>query len=85
MSRSIAVAIFLSAAALSGCATEQRSALVAEPTDAASPDTPSLQDKCSRVAATGDMYRYCLEVGPQQAAFGSDGAGPATAAALKAD
>jgi len=82
MSRSIALAIFLSAAALSGCASEQRSALL---TDTPSSDPTSLEDKCSKIAETGDMYRYCLKVGPQQAVFGTGESGSAPAAALKAN
>ena len=29
--------------------------------------TASLQRDCSDLATTGDMYRYCMEIGPQQA------------------
>jgi hypothetical protein len=82
MSRSVAFVVILSAALLGGCAAEERSALVA---DDASPAPTSLEQKCSEIAATGDMYRYCLQVGPQQAVFGVDGSNRDTTAALKVD
>jgi hypothetical protein len=64
--------VCLSFAALAGCAAgEQQHAA----SDAADPS-------CAEIATTGDMYRYCLEVGPQQALMERDAASDTAQAVL---
>ena len=54
----------LSAPALAACSVQDTtSAYTVE--DPASPST--LDGTCATVADTGDMYRYCMQYGPQQA------------------
>ncbi|HTR84462.1 MAG TPA: hypothetical protein VMI56_08280 [Reyranella sp.] len=64
MSKGIAFVVILAAACLAGCASEEQSALLV---DTPSPAMTPLEQQCSEIAATGDMYRYCLEVGPRAA------------------
>jgi hypothetical protein len=76
MTKSVAFAI-LSLAALAGCSG----------TDRGAPVDMALDQPCTAISSTGDMYRYCLEVGPQQALLEVDGPGagsgaPQTAVAL---
>lgn len=59
MSKYIVFALLLSAGALGGCTAEDRS------------QTLIADTKCE-AASTGDMYRYCLEVGPQSAGVSGD-------------
>lgn len=47
---------------LVGCAAEEQRAQL--------PDV-ALDQRCIAMASTGDMYRYCMEVGPQQASLES--------------
>jgi len=54
----------LAAATLAACSA-QDSTVSAYTSD--KPTLSSLDANCSRLATTGDMYRYCMEVGPQQA------------------
>jgi len=55
----------LAASALAACSVRD-STVSAYTID--EPTTPSSLDaKCSSVADTGDMYRYCMQYGPQQA------------------
>ena len=55
---------FLVASALAACSV-QDSTVSAYTTDEPTPS--SLDAKCVSVADTGDMYRYCMEFGPQMA------------------
>jgi hypothetical protein len=53
----------LSASALAACSVRETTS--AYTVDETSPS--SLDGTCSTVADTGDMYRYCMQYGPQQA------------------
>ena len=54
----------LAAMALGACSVKDTTSAytVDEPTP-----TSALDGTCTSVADTGDMYRYCLQYGPQQA------------------
>jgi hypothetical protein len=78
------IVMLLLLTSLGGCAAQQASdprtqALLAEP-----PPTEELRQECSG-ASTGDMYRYCLEVGPEEALRNDPAMNGRSAAALKAD
>ena len=49
---------------LAACSAQQDTVISAYTSDEAA---PALDGTCRSVADTGDMYRYCLEYGPQQA------------------
>jgi len=68
MSMRVALSVLLSLAWLAGCA-EDRS----DP-----PAVAALARECAGIATTGDMYRYCLEVGPQSALLPEDAPQPST-------
>ena len=58
--------IVLPLAALAACSESPR------------PFDMAFDQPCSAIASTGDMYRYCLEVGPQQALLDVDGTAAGT-------
>ncbi len=49
--------------ALAACSVQQDSTVSAYTSD----EPSALESTCQRVADTGDMYRYCMEYGPQLA------------------
>ena len=49
--------------ALSACSVQRDTVVSAYTSDAPA----TLDGTCNSVADTGDMYRYCMEYGPQQA------------------
>jgi hypothetical protein len=53
----------LAASALAACSVQRDSTVSAYTAD----EPSSLEATCTSVADTGDMYRYCMEHGPQQA------------------
>ena len=82
------IVIVLLLTGLGGCATGQTSGPRAQAllTDAPTTDAPTsqaLREECSG-ASTADMYRYCLEVGPEEA-LRNDPSMNGRATALKAE
>ncbi len=77
------IVMLLLLTSLGGCAVQtsgpRTQALLAE-----APPTQELRQECSG-ASTGDMYRYCLEVGPEEALRNDPAMNGRSAAALKAD
>jgi hypothetical protein len=69
MSMRVTLAVLLSVAWLGGCAGDR-----SDPHDVAS----NARD-CAAIATTGDMYGYCMEVGPQRALGPDDAPLPSTA------
>jgi hypothetical protein len=70
VSKGILFATLLATSALTACESQQTRA---------PGSTALLESECSE-ATTGDMYRYCLEVGPQQAIFEPEARSRETAA-----
>lgn len=66
--RLLLVLPLLSASALAACSVQEttRDTTSAYTVDEPSPAAP-LDGTCASVADTGDMYRYCMQYGPQQA------------------
>ena len=62
MSMRVTLTVLLSVAWLGGCAGDR-----SDP-----PDVASNAGDCAAIATTGDMYRYCMEVGPQRALVPDD-------------
>jgi hypothetical protein len=60
---SLLVLPLLSASALAACSVQETTS--AYTVDETSPS--ALDGTCTNVADTGDMYRYCMQYGPQQA------------------
>lgn len=62
--RLLLVLSLLSSSALGACTVQDTTSAytVDEPTP-----TSTLDGTCASVADTGDMYRYCMQYGPQQA------------------
>ena len=83
------IVMLLLLTSLGGCATGQTSgprtqALLAEAPTTDAPTTQALREECSG-ASTADMYRYCLEVGPEEALRHDPAMSGRSTAALKAD
>lgn len=76
MRKFIVLATLLSATALGACASNKQIAAGGSAAD---------NRECSERATTGDMYRYCLEVGPQQAILDPERMSHETALALTSD
>ena len=55
MSMRVILAVILSLLWLSGCAVDRSHRSNVE----------AMADACDAIATTGDMYRYCMEVGPK--------------------
>jgi hypothetical protein len=69
MRKHINLVLLIAVPALAACSVQDRtvSAYTSdEPAAAPAPAAP-LDGTCLRVADTGDMYRYCMQYGPQQA------------------
>jgi hypothetical protein len=69
MRKHIILVLLIAGPALAACSAQDTvvSAYTSdEPTSAPAPAVP-LDGTCLRVADTGDMYRYCMQYGPQQA------------------
>jgi hypothetical protein len=64
MSRLFFVALLV-LPALVACCCERETNIAAYTSDAAA--AASLERSCADLADTGDMYRYCMRFGPQQA------------------
>ena len=60
-----AIAALSLAASLGACAGPEPDGINV----ASSLNDSSLNEKCAALASTGDMYRYCLQEGPEQAAL----------------
>ena len=63
LSMRVTLTVLLSAAWLGGCAEDQ-----SDP-----PEVASIVRDCAAIATTGDMYRYCMAVGPQRALLPDNG------------
>lgn len=62
MSMRVTLTVLLSVAWLGGCAADR-----SDP-----PNVASLARDCAAIATTGDMYRYCMTVGPQHVLLSDD-------------
>ena len=62
----------LSLATLAACSAADRDAPV---------NIAGVDASCSAISSTGDMYRYCLQVGPDQALLEVEGTGTGTSKA----
>ena len=62
MRKHILLALLIAAPALAACSAQDQ-VISAYTTD----EPTTLDGTCRSVADTGDMYRYCMEYGPQQA------------------
>jgi hypothetical protein len=62
MSMRVTLTVLLSVAWLGGCAGDRSNP----------PDVASITRDCAAIATTGDMYRYCMVVGPQHALVPDD-------------
>ena len=60
----ILLALLVAGPALAACSAQDQ-IISAYTTD--DPAPTALDGTCQSIADTGDMYRYCLEYGPQQA------------------
>jgi hypothetical protein len=61
MRKRVLLVFLLAAPALGACAVQETGV------SAYTSDEQSLEARCTTVADTGDMYRYCMQFGPQQA------------------
>ena len=61
MRKHIILALLIAGPALAACSVQD------QVISAYTTDEPALDGTCKSVADTGDMYRYCMEYGPQQA------------------
>ena len=68
MRKHIILVLLIAGPALAACSA-QDTVVSAYTSDepAAAPAPATLDGTCLHVADTGDMYRYCMEYGPQQA------------------
>ncbi len=61
MRKRVFFVLLLTAPLLGACAVQETGV------SAYTSDEQTLEASCTALADTGDMYRYCLQVGPQQA------------------
>ena len=63
MRKQILLILLIAAPALAACSVQQDTVVSAYTSN----ETSALDSTCQRIADTGDMYRYCMERGPQLA------------------
>ena len=65
MRKHIILALLIAAPALAACSAQEDTVVSAYTSD--EPAAAPLDGTCLSVADTGDMYRYCMQYGPQVA------------------